>query len=172
MSRCIKEGTYTHIHLPVVYGKKEVSGCYWFQRLRVVHDKVNVTVGTSLLLSTSAPVSLATNRCCTVQAFGFVQPYRLQDYKVTYSAAKQWDPGIKKALPWQDGCYVLTFEDLNTCQSSSSSYMLRHEQAIAWGQAMFRRGGSVTPAPIARLGQMLVGHGSYGLGPVVQTSSY
>lgn len=37
---------------------------------------------------------------------------------------------------------------------------------------MFRQGGSVTPAPTVGLGQMLLGHGPYGHGPVVQTCSY
>jgi hypothetical protein len=83
---------------------------------------------------------------------------------------RPWDPGIvimyKSVVP---ACFKA-----RGSQCRSGRYkVLRPEQAIAWGQAMFFGGGNVTPVDVTALGLALAvmgcGPGGLGLGLAVET---
>jgi hypothetical protein len=82
---------------------------------------------------------------------------------------KTWDPGVQSievsAPAARDACArgssLLSLHCRNWCYIV---LRLRHEQAIAWGQAMFPGGDSVTPVPVVVLGLADMGRGPAILG--------
>ena len=117
----------------------------------------------------SKPISLEYYFHLQYRLFGFKSP---QLCCVLTLDGMAWDPGGCFTLMLRGACCLTSGLSKNVlCHCGSSSTVLL-STSIAWGQAMFSGGGSVTPAPSPdwAIGCWAVGHMDFG--PVGLTCSY